>query len=71
LRPGEKLYEELLMSEEGMKNTNNSLIYIGRPIDIDEKLLFETLEEMKKVIYKENGDIRKLVKKIVPTYNYN
>ncbi len=68
LRPGEKLYEELLMSEEGLKSTENELIHIGRPIDIDAKMLFETLEEMRQVMYDENADIRGLVKKIVPTY---
>lgn len=68
LRPGEKLYEELLMNEEGLTATENNLIYIGRPIDIDETLLHETLDEMKTVMYDENADIRALVKKIVPTY---
>lgn len=68
LRPGEKLYEELLMSEEGLKATENSLIHIGKPIEIDEEVFFKTLEEMKKVMYDENADIRGLVKRIVPTY---
>lgn len=68
LRPGEKLYEELLMSEEGLTATANKLIHIGRPIDIDEDLLFCTLEEMRSAMYDENADIRELVKRIVPTY---
>ena len=68
LRPGEKLYEELLMSEEGLTATENELIHIGRPIDIDEDELFDTLEEMRLVMYDESADIRGLVKKIVPTY---
>ncbi len=68
LRPGEKLYEELLMSEEGLQATENELIHIGKPIDIDIKVLLETLDEMKTVMYDENADIRGLVKKIVPTY---
>ena len=68
LRPGEKLYEELLMSEEGLKATENELIHIGRPIDIDAKVLDETLEEMRSVMYDEGSDIRGLVKRIVPTY---
>ncbi len=68
LRPGEKLFEELLMSEEGLTATENELIHIGRPIDIDEDELFDTLEEMRLVMYDENADIRNLVKKIVPTY---
>ena len=71
LRPGEKLYEELLMSEEGLKDTENRLIHIGRPIDIDEEKLKETLEKMKSTMYLENGDIRALVKDIVPTYRYD
>ncbi|MBQ4119599.1 MAG: polysaccharide biosynthesis protein [Clostridia bacterium] len=68
LRPGEKLYEELLMSEEGLKTTENELIHIGRPIDIDTEVLMQTLEEMRTVMYDENADIRGLVKRIVPTY---
>lgn len=68
LRPGEKLYEELLMSEEGLAATSNNLIYIGKPIDINEDVLFEVLDNMHEVMYDENADIRALVKKIVPTY---
>lgn len=68
LRPGEKLYEELLMSEEGLKATENELIHIGKPIDIDTEVLKRTLEEMREIMYDENADIRGLVKKIVPTY---
>jgi FlaA1/EpsC-like NDP-sugar epimerase len=68
LRPGEKLYEELLMSEEGLRATENELIHIGRPIDIDTDILMKTLEEMRIVMYDENADIRGLVKRIVPTY---
>ncbi len=68
LRPGEKLYEELLMSEEGLKDTENELIHIGRPIDFDEDELFHTLDVMSKVMYNEETDMLKLVKKIVPTY---
>lgn len=68
LRPGEKLYEELLMSEEGLKDTENELIYIGHPIDFDEDELFQTLDVMSKVMYDEETNMLKLVKKIVPTY---
>ena len=68
LRPGEKLYEELLMSEEGLTATTNKLIHIGKPIDIDEELLFSVLENMHEVMYDENADVRQLVKQIVPTY---
>lgn len=68
LRPGEKLYEELLMSEEGLTATDNSLIYIGKPLDIDEEFFFKTLDEMKSVMYDENVNIKDLVKLLVPTY---
>ena len=68
LRPGEKLYEELLMSEEGLTATENSLIHIGKPIEIDEEVFFKTLDEMKAVMYNENVDVRELIKRIVPTY---
>lgn len=68
LRPGEKLYEELLMSEEGLTATDNSLIFIGKPIDFDEEELFETLESMKNLMYDEDVDVRQYVKKLVPTY---
>lgn len=68
LRPGEKLYEELLMFEEGLRATENELIHVGRPIDIDTDILMKTLKEMRIVMYDENADIRGLVKRIVPTY---
>ncbi|MBE6728244.1 MAG: polysaccharide biosynthesis protein [Ruminococcaceae bacterium] len=71
LRPGEKLYEEMLMSEEGLTKTDNRLIFIGHPIDIDEKRLTEAIEEMRNVMYDDNADIRALIKKIVPTYTYS
>ena len=70
LRPGEKLYEEMLMSEEGLKRTQNQLIYIGRPIHIDNDVFEKTLNEMNKLMYDDNADIRELVKRIVPTYTY-
>lgn len=68
LRPGEKLYEELLMEEEGMKETANHLIHIGRPIEINEQLFFQQLNELKKASQMESADIRGLLKEIVPTY---
>ena len=68
LRPGEKLYEELLMSEEGLTATDNNLIHIGKPIDIDEAVFFETIEQMKAVMYDDSADVRALVKKLVPTF---
>ncbi|MCX4321334.1 MAG: nucleoside-diphosphate sugar epimerase/dehydratase [Lachnospiraceae bacterium] len=70
LRPGEKLYEELLMDEEGMKDTANRMIHIGKPIEVDEHVFFTQLKELKDECQIENSDIRPLIKKIVPTYHY-
>lgn len=70
LRPGEKLYEELLMAEEGMKETANKLIYIGKPIEIDEMKFFAQLKKLKDASQNEEEDIRKLIQEIVPTYHY-
>ena len=70
LRPGEKLYEEMLMSEEGLTKTDNRLIFIGHPIDIDEDKLKETLEKMHNEMYDESTNIRQLVADIVPTYTF-
>ncbi|RDU21991.1 polysaccharide biosynthesis protein [Anaerosacchariphilus polymeriproducens] len=68
LRPGEKLYEELLMKEEGMQSTENQLIFIGKPIEFDKKKFFKQLEQLKEMTEKEEQDIKKEVQKIVPTY---
>lgn len=68
LRPGEKLYEEMLMAEEGMKETANRLIHIGQPIQMDEEKFMRQLEELKEYVVKEPDDIREFVKKIVGTY---
>lgn len=71
LRPGEKLYEELLMAEEGLTETANRLIHIGKPIEIDEMKFFVQLKELKDASKNESNDIRPLVKEIVPTYHYS
>ena len=68
LRPGEKLYEELLMKEEGLQDTPNHLIHIGKPIKLDEKTFFNKLTNLKEAVYKEDSNVRLLVKDIVPTY---
>ena len=68
LRPGEKLYEELLMNEEGLTDTENKLIHIGKPIVFDETKFFVQLNELKKEVEKECSDVRPLIKEIVPTY---
>ncbi len=71
LRPGEKLYEEMLMDEEGMQDTENHMIHIGKPIEIDEDKFIEDLTELGEAAQKEDRDIKELVQKIVPTYQYN
>ena len=68
LRPGEKLYEELLMSEEGLQDTENKLIHIGKPIEFDEVLFKKQLDELAGIANKDSADIRKKVQEIVPTY---
>lgn len=69
LRPGEKLFEEILMDEEGMRKTQNNLIYIGRKLDFDEETFKRHLELLGSF---EEGDaqkLRSLIKETVPTYN--
>lgn len=68
LRPGEKLYEELLMKEEGMKDTANKLIHIGKPIEFDEKDFFNKLEYLKEESRSEEIDVQAWIKELVPTY---
>ena len=68
LRPGEKLYEELLMAEEGMKETANKLIHIGKPIEMDEETFFDKLAELKEACYNDDESIKEKVQKLVPTY---
>lgn len=68
LRPGEKLYEEMLMDEEGLQDTENKLIHIGKPMEFDEKKFMEQLEALKEYVIQEPDDIRSRVKEIVPTY---
>lgn len=70
LRPGEKLYEELLMDEEGMKTTPNKLIKIGKPINIDEKKLMSSLKILYDAAYSEPDNMKELVHDLVDTYHY-
>jgi len=70
LRPGEKMYEELLMSEEGLKKTANKMIFIGKPIEFDEEKFRRQLDKLGEDAKSETADIRKDVKEIVPTYQY-
>lgn len=69
LRPGEKLYEELLMDEEGLQETKNKLIHIGKPIEFNKDTFFDELEELKEIAYDESEDIRHYIKKVVTTYH--
>lgn len=71
LRPGEKLYEELLMKEEGLLETDNKLIHIGKPIEFDKENFFDNLEKLKEEAYSETGNIRESLKKVVDTYHPN
>ena len=68
LRPGEKLYEERLMDEEGMQKTDNGLINIANPIKLDENFLWETLEKLKIEAYEETDHMKQLVAGLVTTY---
>ncbi len=69
LRPGEKLYEEMLMKEEGLRTTENDLIHIGKPLDIDEERFFRQLEELHEACESNSPEIRELVAGIVKTYH--
>ncbi len=68
LRPGEKLYEELLMDEEGMQDTENKLIHIGHPIKFDEEEFVTELGKLSDYVQAEPDDIKRYIKNIVPTY---
>lgn len=68
LRPGEKLYEEILMDEEGLKETPNKLIHIGKPIEMDDKKFLKDLDKLIEDAYKNEKDIKDKVAKIVGTY---
>jgi FlaA1/EpsC-like NDP-sugar epimerase len=69
LRPGEKLYEEKLMAEEGLKKTENDLIHIGCPIPFDTDEFLNELEGLAETAYKNDEEgIRTLVVKVVKTY---
>ena len=69
LRPGEKLYEEKLMAEEGLTKTENELIHIGRPIPFETDEFLDQLEHLMYVAYSNKGDIREQVEKMVSTYH--
>lgn len=71
LRPGEKLYEEMLMKEEGMQDTANKLIHVGRPIEFNEEEFFTELEKLKNIKEDDPLTIKKEMMNIVKTYNPN
>lgn len=68
LRPGEKLYEERLMDEEGLQQTQNGLISVARPIEIDEVKLWSVLDRLYKEAYEETENMKYSVKELVETY---
>ncbi len=69
LRPGEKLYEELLMAEEGMQDTENKMIHIGKPIEMDDAWFEEKLAELDVASREETDRMKEIVAEIVPTYH--
>ena len=68
LRPGEKLYEEKLMAEEGLEKTANALIFIGHPLEFDTAALLDGIETLKEAAYANDEDIRTAVVELVMTY---
>lgn len=70
LRPGEKLYEEMLMAEEGLQDTENKLIHIGKPIEMDDAWFMEKLKDLEEASYHETDYIREIVAEVVPTYHF-
>ena len=68
LRPGEKLFEELLMDEEGLKETENKMIHIGKPISMDDEKFKEQLAALEKAYKEEAPNMKDIVAEIVPTY---
>ena len=71
LRPGEKMYEELLQDEEGVRKTANSKIFIGSPLKMDAGRFFTDLLELKAVAYENDRDrLMRKIKVMVPTFNH-
>ena len=69
LRPGEKLYEELLVKEEGIQKTDNNLIYIGKPLEFNEVHFLSGLRELEEAAMNESLNVKQIVSEIVPTYH--
>ena len=70
LRPGEKLYEELLMNEEGLQKTNHNKIFVGQPLDLSLEKLEEMLNKLEEAIFLDGQRLKEVVSEIVPTYHY-
>jgi FlaA1/EpsC-like NDP-sugar epimerase len=68
LRPGEKLFEEILMDEEGLKETSNKLIHIGSPIEMDDSVVSQQLQKLDEASLDESETIKQLMAEVVPTY---
>lgn len=68
LRPGEKLYEEMLMKEEGLRTTENELIHIGKPLEIDDASFRTQLRDLHEACERNDPEIFTIVEKVVPTY---
>ncbi len=68
LRPGEKLYEEILMDEEGLDKTNNKMIYIGKPLKIDEEQFLHKLERLINAAMTNGRGIKELTEEVCETY---
>ena len=69
LRPGEKLFEELLMDEEGLQDTENKLIHIGKPIEMNDEWFKAKLKQLDEAAYREEQSMKSIVAEIVPTYH--
>lgn len=69
LRPGEKLFEELLMAEEGMQETANKLIHIGKPIEMDDAIFKKKLRQLDEAAFQESDKIKEIVAQVVSTYH--
>lgn len=69
LRPGEKLYEELLIKEEGLKKTQNELIFVGEPLKFDEVHFLSELKKLEQAAVDEVWNIKDIVAEIIPSYH--
>ena len=68
IRPGEKLYEEKLMAEEGLEKTPNKMIHVGKPLNLNTEEFLTQLERLAVASYNNSSHIREMVSQMVPTY---